>query len=146
MTSPEDQIPDHPALGDALSKAWPAPAVPPSVDREVLDAASLRFGRVRARRRWWRRATTVSAAAAILVVALVGIDRRTPEPDSGKPAGIADVDGDGRVDIVDAYVLDRARRAGSPPGAMDVNRDGRVDVRDVDAVARRAVSLQPEGR
>lgn len=57
-----------------------------------------------------------------------------------------DLDGDGRVDIVDAYLMARrlGRGQGAPKG-WDQNRDGRVDRRDVEAVALSAVALNKEG-
>jgi hypothetical protein len=54
-----------------------------------------------------------------------------------------DVDGNGRVDVLDAFKL--ARFVESPGGAdmqWDINGDGTVDSADVDAVAFSAVRLK----
>ncbi|MGQ9589647.1 MAG: hypothetical protein ACUVYA_05050, partial [Planctomycetota bacterium] len=53
-----------------------------------------------------------------------------------------DVDGDGRVNIADAYLLAvRVRRGGEVEPHWDKNGDGVVDEDDVDLVARESVSL-----
>jgi hypothetical protein len=66
---------------------------------------------------------------------------RQPQIVSSVPA---DIDGDGKVNILDALVLAR-RVDAQEPGARDVNKDGAVDRDDVDAVAMLAVSLQRGG-
>jgi len=57
----------------------------------------------------------------------------------------ADVNGDGRVDVIDAYVLARSLEGGRPAAQWDQNHDGRVDRTDVDRIAFAAVSLRSGG-
>jgi hypothetical protein len=58
----------------------------------------------------------------------------------------ADVDRNGRVDIVDAFELARWVEAGDPKRLdFDLNHDGSIDQRDVDAVAGVAVQLNEGG-
>jgi hypothetical protein len=55
---------------------------------------------------------------------------------------VADVNGDGRLDILDAYRLALAiEEGGELLAAWDSDGDGTVGAGDVDAVARMAVSL-----
>lgn len=102
----------------------PAVDVPAAVDAAVLGAAARRF-------RWRRLRPAVAVAAGLLLALSLLFLRRDPLP--------GDVDGDGRVDILDAYRLALDLRAGR--GAHDVNGDGAVDERDVDEIARTAVRL-----
>ena len=84
-----------------------------------------------------------AAGAAVLIVALFVWVR----PVSDRPAiATGDVNGDGRTDILDAFVLAQELRAGARPGpALDINGDGVVDERDVTKVAARAVQLEKGG-
>jgi len=110
-------------------RAAPVP-VPAAVDRAILRAAARRLGR---RRLPWR-----FAAAAILLVAVGTAFFLAP----GAPRDPADVDGSGRVDIVDAYLLALRLKEGVSAGdGGDANADGVIDQRDVDAIARRSVAL-----
>lgn len=86
------------------------------------------FVRARILRKPKRRWIPMAAAAAILL-AVASLWMSTPS------ANPRDLDGSGRVDIVDAYLLATGLKAG------DVNGDGRVDAADVEALAREAVSL-----
>ena len=53
-----------------------------------------------------------------------------------------DLDGNGRVNILDAFVLARhVESAAVPRGQWDLNGDGLVDRNDVDLVAMAAVAL-----
>ncbi len=62
------------------------------------------------------------------------------------PAGPDDLNGDGRVDIVDAYLMARSLERGRSERAWDSNRDGKVDRSEVDRIAFAAVSLHRGGR
>jgi len=78
----------------------------------------------------------------VLAVALVPAARHAlwPQP----PAAIReDIDGNGRLDILDAFALAR-HVVGEEPVKMewDLNRDGVVDAADVDDVAYAAVRLE----
>jgi hypothetical protein len=98
--------------------------------------------------RRWRIPAMATAAAALLALTLslpftqeaVRTDEATA-PTALLPAG-DDVNGDGRVDILDAFRMARLiREPGAEPSWADRNGDGRVNRGDVDAVARRAVAL-----
>jgi predicted anti-sigma-YlaC factor YlaD len=122
------------ALGAAV------PAVPDAVDRRILwlarkEAVAIRRAEPRPRAVvGWR----VAAVAAGVVLA-VGLLRTT----APGPRASADVDGNGVVDVRDAFVIARALRAGAaPPSRLDVNGDHVVDGADVDLVARAAVALR----
>ena len=66
------------------------------------------------------------------------IDRITTK----QAKGPADIDGSGRVDILDAFALARHLKRGRLVEAdLDINQDGRLDRVDVDAVAMAAVRL-----
>jgi hypothetical protein len=55
---------------------------------------------------------------------------------------VGDVNGDGRLDILDAYRLAvTLEEGGELLAAWDADGDGSVGVPDVDALARKAVSL-----
>ncbi|MCA9294515.1 MAG: hypothetical protein KDA20_11950 [Phycisphaerales bacterium] len=56
-----------------------------------------------------------------------------------------DVDGNARVDILDAFAIARGVQAGNAPASWDVNGDGAVTQADVDVVAHAAVSLSGKG-
>ncbi len=62
--------------------------------------------------------------------------------DRSAPALVADVDGNGVVDIRDAFLIARALRStAAPPSRFDVNGDRVVDERDVELAAHAAVAL-----
>jgi hypothetical protein len=58
------------------------------------------------------------------------------------PAQIAkDIDGNGRVDIIDAYIMDRRLMSGvAMPKEMDLNGDGNIDHEDINSILKTAVS------
>ena len=63
-------------------------------------------------------------------------------PQLSQAAKETDIDGNGRVDILDAFTLARHIEARQPAEAMwDFNGDGLIDRRDVDTVALAAVRL-----
>ena len=105
--------------------------VPEKVDRRILGHA-----------RWVllrRRLAPVVAVAAVLIVAVtIGLERFSgPAPLPG------DVDGDGAVNIIDAYTLAvRVRDDGELESAWDLDGDGQVDERDIEALAKRSVELR----
>ena len=56
-----------------------------------------------------------------------------------------DIDRNGKIDIVDAYLLARKlRRAEMTHVSWDLNSDGRIDRLDVNKVAMRAVAIRRE--
>jgi Dockerin type I domain len=129
----------------------PRRAVPPEVDRAILDSARRRFVRRevvnRGRRRFrlvgiWK----VAAVAAIIILAF-GLDlaeraRSRKSNSAVAKAQAVDIDHNGRVDILDAFALERHIESGGPANKKwDINGDGLVDRRDVDMVAFAAVRL-----
>ena len=122
--------------------------VPPEVDEAVVSMARQRFAPRRRPRlvlRWAFAGAAASAAALLLALWIVG----TPERRSRAPVASAhvsrkeDFDGDGRVDILDAFALARhLESAHKPKDKWDMNGDGIVDRADVDRIAMAAVSLK----
>jgi hypothetical protein len=98
--------------------------VPLAMDLRIRTAAR----RPRGRLLRWRRAIAAAAAAVLLGLGLWALDG-TPERGARAVAGTGDLDADGVVDIVDAYLLDR--RIGSAPARGDITGDGRVDATDL---------------
>jgi hypothetical protein len=86
----------------------------------------------------------IAAASLLLIVGLWPVLFAVQVGDAEKrPRDPMDVDRNGTVDIVDAYlVARRIRRHEETPDRFDVNGDGAVDTRDVDELARAAVSLE----
>jgi hypothetical protein len=128
----------------------PPGAVPARVDKIVLDQAERRLAKPRRliiRLRW---AAGVTAAAAVIALGVILLNPQSAirNPQSVGPALAgerADVDGNGRVDILDAFRLARSIEAHGPADPQwDLNGDGRIDKDDVDLVARAAVRLGPE--
>jgi hypothetical protein len=131
------------ALGELYGHV---PSVPASVDDSILSEARRSFAR---RRRTWALVQRIGvglAAAAVLAIAV-----RAFFPSATSPVGpvqrpqlaqAADVNHDGRVDILDAYVVARhvARHEPLDP-AWDINGDGVVDQKDVDLIAHLAVRV-----
>jgi hypothetical protein len=155
MANPEpDQIPKLPAaLQATLAEHAVRPVnVPRNRDDAVLSEAKRQLRRQIGSRRW--RTGMIWAAAAIAVIAMVvwsSVHPGSTQPQfNGNTASAgrnpADLDGDGRVDIFDAFMLARALRDGRAVAAWDVNRDGSVDARDVALVAQRAVQLDRKRR
>jgi hypothetical protein len=158
-----DQLPPDEALPPTLladlSALYPAPRVPLAVDRRVLNDAAAVYARQARHRRWLRwGGAGAAAAAAVLVVGLIlhrpgGPPGRTYTHSGTLPPGSpglpGDVDGDGRVDILDAFGLARKLRDANGrrlPGNRieDVNGDGVIDEKDVDLIAQRAVRVSED--
>ncbi|MGB2864749.1 MAG: dockerin type I domain-containing protein [Sedimentisphaerales bacterium] len=127
----------------------PQVGVPPEVDRAVMDRAythlaPLQSGKgKRLRIHWgWR----IAAAAAVIILAFsLDLTKQTgPATDSfllGETQA-ADIDRNGRVDILDAFKLARhIESAGNTETKWDFNGDGLIDRNDVDVVANAAVRL-----
>ena len=98
---------------------------------------------------WWSRPSVhrplATAAALLLFLTLrIGLDERLGPRQQVERPTIAreDLDGNGRVDIADAYLLARVLDGAAPGrGEWDINADGVVGMADVEAIARRAVNL-----
>jgi hypothetical protein len=97
----------------------------------------------------WRRPLRIGAlsalAATVVLGVFVGPRFMTPAPRPSTLVGAAlhgDIDGDGRVDIVDALVLSNGLKSGdAPPAAWDVDNDGAVSDADARAIRAMVVTL-----
>ncbi len=127
----------------------PPSAIPPTTDQAIL--ACTRQQRVsRRRKRLLLRWAVPPAAAAAVIMWVVFNPFVTPDHE-GSPAGMVatrqladhrDIDGNGRVNILDALALARSikdNRVADQP--WDFNGDGLIDRKDIDTVAQSAVSL-----
>ena len=124
-------------------RAFDAPkgAVPKAVDELILSNAHRHLASGR-RRFAWRIATIGALAAAVAIVFILPeFTTHTPTPPP-VPVLAGDIDGNGRIDILDAFALARHIERNEETAAdWDVNADGRIDRRDVDALAKIAVRL-----
>ena len=143
-TETDESLP--PRLVEGLSALYPTPHVPATVDAKVLNNAAATWARQARFRRWLRwGGAGAAAAAAVLMVVLILPDRTGSEKqDRYTLAG--DVDGNGQVDILDAFSLARkVRDTKDKPVPVtrweDVNGDGVIDNKDVDQIARMAVRV-----
>ena len=93
------------------------PIVDPRTDRAVLEAARRHFAArpvaARARRARW--ALPLGAVAAVLLAAVLV----RPLVFDGAPPARDDVDGSGRVDMLDVLALARMRAAGDAAGVTE---------------------------
>jgi hypothetical protein len=146
---------------DLRSLFQPPGPVPRQTDKTILDQARTRLAkphRLIIHLRW---AAGIAAAAAVIALGLVLFNVVTPDFDPGPQStirnpqspgpvlaeGRADVDGNGRVDILDAFRLARSIEAQAPVDERwDLNGDGRLDQDDVDLVASAAVRLESDLR
>ena len=144
----EDQLPDELRAEMARIHAI-VPAVPAALDRAILRDARRSFAR---RRRAWLRARWVGGAAAAVITLAVGAYIQSHTAPSRRVAQqrpqlaqLADIDHDGRVDMLDAYIVARkiARHEPLDP-AWDINGDGVIDQKDVDLIAHLAVHVSAE--
>src|SRR5262245_51684922 len=144
------QLADLAGLADGV-KALHGSTLPVTsdVDARIRWLARGHAARIGRRQPRWSRlvgapATWAAAAAAVLALASVLLTRReqpageqltrvAAAPPAAKPAASFDLDGDGRVTVLDAFALARALETHAAAGAVDVNHDTRVDEDDVDA-------------
>jgi anti-sigma-K factor RskA len=139
-------VADFASVADALR--LPLPSIPEAVEQRILwmarkEAADLRRA---ARRSQWRTvAIRRGAAIAAGVLLALGLLRAVVPWRTARttPALVADVDGNGVVDVRDAFLIARTLRTGADlPARFDVNGDHVVDGADVDLAARAAVALE----
>ena len=148
MTNPQDFDGSESALPEAFRSAMrsrygPVPDVTPEIDRAILADARrhlLTNAPIIKRRRFsaWKLTALASTmvAAAVLFLAL------SPKSEDGPQESVAqDLDGNGRVDILDAFVMAREIRSGRGQSIHDVNGDGQLDQTDINEIAQRAVML-----
>ena len=139
-----DDEPLPPRLRGDLQRLWPDVQVPPSLDSDILSRAKADYARrIRFRPvfRWVAAAAAMAAAVTLVFVvrmALVAPVRHVVKQGDAR----GDVNGDGKVNMLDAYILARRIKAGAKPEkAWDVNGDGVVNQQDVDWIANASVSL-----
>jgi hypothetical protein len=115
--------------------------VPATIDASVLLRGRATLARARRQRRLLQWAGAAASLAAMIAVAVMILHDRRPPRTTSTVALREDLDGNGRVDILDAFWL--ARRIGKEPlqQVWDVNGDGKVDQQDVDAIAADAVRV-----
>eukprot|EP00752_Nemacystus_decipiens_P013707 g12160.t1 len=91
--------------------------------------------------------SAIAAAAMITVVVFIGSPAQEPQvyapgltmqEEINRPELGGDLDADGTVDILDAYLLAKHIERNGTASAYDVNADGSVDQRDVDWIANQA--------
>jgi hypothetical protein len=150
---PQDDPQLPPELQDALARLHEQTvAVPRRVDARVLAQARLSYARQRRRwlaARWAGAALAAAAALALALHVFVANPASGPHPTAAPPhqlARLGDVNGDGHVNILDAYVVANALAHHQPLNpAWDVNGDGVIDQKDVDLIAHMAVQISTEG-
>src|SRR5665213_1192970 len=117
----------------------PRVRVPAQMDAVILSRAKAGYAR---RARFRRAARWTSAVAGLAgAVALAFIVRSAlVRPPATFARG--DVNHDGKINILDAYIVaKRLASGGTPDPAWDVNGDGVVDQKDVDWIAQAAVRM-----
>jgi hypothetical protein len=158
MTRTDPQFPFDEQLPEELRRALasldgPGPQVPREIDATILSEAKAGFLR---RRRFWLVARFAGGIAAAAAVVLIALHLFVPGDGSNRSAvatnhrltltEAADINHDGRVDILDAYILAQKISRHEPlDPAWDLNGDGVVDQKDVDLIAGIAVQTsEPE--
>lgn len=147
MTDPDEDNFNLPrTLRNALNQLHPTPPVPAELDDRVLFVARNGFARRLRTRMILRRTAAAGGAVAAAIALFFGVQAMRPVQVGAPVAAsrvVGDVNGDGRVDIVDALAL--ARRVESGGGAPrkweDLDHDGKVTPADVEQVAQLAVKL-----
>ena len=149
-----EEIDLPPRLRGELSRLYqPSVAVAPEIDRAILAGAKQSLVRRRRGWMWASRLGIGAAAAAMLAIALhlfiaaPAAPRQTALVQHPRLSDVADVNHDGRVDILDAYTLARKIAHHEPlDPAWDINGDGVVDQKDVDLIATLAVRAGSEAK
>lgn len=150
---PEDQLPD--AIIHELRNSDFVPfEIPPQRTAKILQEARrglVTRRPVRRTRAWVRATAVISSFCAALLVCVVTQLGDKPQPAVGrqaivtKPAqpasGSKDVDDNGTVNILDAYLMARLLESGSPGDKWDFNEDGQLNEDDIRLVAFEAVML-----
>lgn len=146
-------------LATALSMPVPEAPIPPERDAAILDIADQAARHIRGRRRRFQAIPLVAAAAALVLVfatwSLMTSSQTRSGQDTGPlvvsnqddiPAkGPADVNRDGTIDILDAFLVARTvRDRDELPDEWDFNGDGAVDQGDAEWLGQSAVSVSGE--
>lgn len=140
---PEDpQLP--PRLADELRLLYQHRIdVPRDLEQSISAEARFHFRRRAHLRLLLRWSGGAAAAAAIAVAVWLWPEHAVlVRQDRSAVAARQDLNGDGSVDILDAYELARRLEGGQAPAGADVTGDGRTDRRDVDALALAAVRVE----
>ena len=116
------------------------------MDERILTAVR-REAVGRNRMRWVIRYAigSVAAAAAVIVVAIKVTHHQQPAVNYSGAVVVSaeDVNHDGKLDILDAFLMARKVAAHEKLGnEWDFNHDGIVDTKDVDVIALGAVKLK----
>ena len=126
-------------ISDLRTLFTPRQAVPPAVDEAVLARARRQMVVRRRRRMVLRWALPPAAAAAVILWFVLG---PFLTPGGGRTVTAQDIDGNGRVNILDALALARNIKSDQVADQpWDFNGDGEINRKDVDTVAMSAVSL-----
>ena len=136
--APDPQLP--PRLVQELKHAYRV-EVPATLDASVLLRGRALIARNRRRRRLLQWAGVAASLAAMIAVAAVVLHDRHPARVQPAVALREDLDGNGRVDILDALWLARRVGSGQSQSTWDINGDGKVDQTDIDAIAASAVRV-----
>ena len=151
--SPEDQLPD--GLVSELRQSDRVPfAIPPERTAKILRDAHRDLATrptVRPARRWLRVTAVVSSVCAALLLFVVTQlsenDQFTMQPEATvmemtQPSlHPKDVDENGTVDILDAYLMARLLESAQSGDHWDFNSDGQLNEEDIRLVAFDAVML-----
>ncbi len=119
--------------------------IPPEIDRAIMDRAHQQLVLKRKKHhvlRW----SVAAAVAAVVIFAFIldtpFIKSPTKQISSAFVASSADIDQNGRINILDAFQLARKIESTDRLYAQwDMNHDGLVNREDIDCVAMVAVSL-----
>ena len=143
-----------PAFARDLKALYTPPSAIPRTTNEAILARTRRQSVGRRRKRLLLRWAVPPAAAAAVIMWVVFYPFGTrdiddsPRFESAGPLGMRqltdhrDIDGNGRVDILDALALARSIKDNRATEQMwDFNGDGLIDRKDVDTVAQSAVRL-----
>lgn len=131
----DPQLPSE--LRADLASLYRSPiAVPSRLDDAIRNRAHAKLAGTN---RWNARAALRWAGAAVAAAACLALVGRTIFQ---TPLAPNDIDGNRRVDIVDALRLAHQLQSGS---GRDINHDGVVDSRDVDSIAMGVVTLDLPG-
>jgi hypothetical protein len=135
-----DLEPQYAKLAEALRKLeLPSQAGFPTLDEALRQAAIHHFER-RSRRRMAMLGMGGGAVAAGIALAI--ILRSSPAVTPPQQFAVGDIDANGRVDILDAFMLARTLAHGkAADDRADLSGDGRIDDADVQAIAAMAVSI-----
>jgi hypothetical protein len=145
-----DGLEAPPRLVSALKQSARAPIfIPATIDEAILRSASVHLTGQGKHRFRWSLGLRWGFAVAVLLLILALAPQLIRKPGKTSTGGLlaSDLNHDGQVDILDAFVLAKKLKSGFSAAAQeDINGDGVVDERDVTELAARAVSLGKGGR